>query len=280
MSYKRLLRAAMKTILRPRQIFLISFFTLCSFLLTWLSGLAAFPYTHPLRQATIQPPTPSPTYDPLAIPTLPAHPTQFELGKNLYYYHCMPCHGDLGQGLTDAWRMVWEEDHRNCWGRGCHGGRPQDEGFPIPTIVPAVIAPDDLLDKYPDLESLVRYLHDTHPPQKPGQLKEDEYRALAVFLWVSNKRPLPAQGASFPAVQPSPAHTDIPPPPSPTSTHPATPTASPQPVVASPPLPPHDPGPNSGYARVPVLVLYFAAFLLSMLIVLIILKILHRLDRP
>ena len=103
----------------------------------------------------------------------------------------MPCHGDVGQGLTDAFRMIWEEDHRNCWERGCHGGRPKDEGFPVPTLIPAIISPDDLLVKYPDLESLVTYLHDTHPPQRPGKLENDEYRALAIFLWVSNNKPLP-----------------------------------------------------------------------------------------
>ena len=190
-----------------------------------------------LHQSSTQPPTPSPTYDPLAIPTLPANPTQFDIGKSLYYYHCMPCHGDVGQGLTDAWRMVWEEDHRNCWDRGCHAGRPKDEGFPIPTIVPAIISQDDLLGNYPDLESLAAYLHDTHPPQKPGKLKDDEYRALAIFLWVSNNRPLPAGGDASPAVKPSPAPTDTPPHPSPTSTHQPTPTAAPLLVVVSPSLP-------------------------------------------
>jgi len=210
LSSARHLRTDMKPILRPRQILLISFFTLCCLLLTWLSGLAASPYAHPLRQATIQPPSPSPTYDPLAIPTLPANPTQFDLGKSLYYYHCMPCHGDVGQGLTDAWRMVWEEDHRNCWGRGCHGGRSQDEGFPIPTIVPAVIAPEDLLVKYPDLESLISYLHETHPPQKPGQLTEDEYRSMAVFLWVSNGKPVIPEVTSTTIEQPTPTLATLP----------------------------------------------------------------------
>ena len=180
----------MKPILRPRQILLISFFTLCSLLLTWLSGLAVSPYAHPLRQATIQPPSPSPTYDPLAIPTLPAHPTQFDLGKSLYYYHCMPCHGDLGQGLTDDFRKVWEEDHQNCWGRGCHGGRQEDEGFPIPTFIPGIISDQDSLSRYRKFEDLRGYLHDTHPPQYPGRLAEDEYQALTAYLWEANQKPV------------------------------------------------------------------------------------------
>jgi cytochrome c len=64
---------------------------------------------------------PSPTVDRLAIPVLPDHPTQVEIGKNVYYYHCMPCHGDKGQRLTSEWRSQWVDDHQNCWGRGCHG---------------------------------------------------------------------------------------------------------------------------------------------------------------
>jgi len=132
---------------------------------------------------------PTPTYDPLLIPELPPNPSDFELGKYQYYYDCMPCHGDLGQGLTDAFRMVWVEDHRNCWARGCHAGRREDEGFPIPTIVPAVIATDDALRQFPDLSALEQFLHDTHPPQYPGKLPAKHYHAFAVYLWVENHKP-------------------------------------------------------------------------------------------
>jgi hypothetical protein len=211
--------------IHTRRFLYLSLFTLILSTSTWLSGLAASTYKHPVNQDTAQPPTPSPTYDPLAIPALPVHPTQFDLGKNLYYYHCMPCHGDIGQGLTDAWRMVWEEDHRNCWGRGCHAGRLKDEGFPIPTVIPAIIAPTNLLAKYPTLQSLVSYLHETHPPQKPGKLKDDEYLALAIFLWLSNNRPLPAEGESSPTDQPS--HTS-------TATPSNSPTALLQQLIPSP----------------------------------------------
>jgi hypothetical protein len=258
----------------PRRCLIISFITLCSLLLTWLTALASSANTHPLRQSSPQPPVPSPTYDPLAIPTLPANPTQFDIGQNLYFYNCMPCHGDTGQGLTDAFRMVWEEDHRNCWERGCHGGRPQDEGFPIPTFIPAIISPDGLLAEYPDLESLVTYLHDTHPPQRPGKLKYDEYRALAVFLWISNNRPIPA-GSDIPAAaQPSFVPTDLPPDSSPTPTLPATPTASPQPLIVFQPKPHTD-----SISDTQLLILAFTALLASLFLILLILKRSHRLDR-
>jgi hypothetical protein len=261
--------------LRPRQLLYWLVFTLLLALSTWLSGLAAsIYYTHPLHQVPFQAPNPSPTYDALAIPTLPANPTQFDLGKNLYYYHCMPCHGDLGQGLIDSWRMVWEEDHRNCWGRGCHAGRLKDEGFPIPTVVPAVIGPTGLLDQYPDLDALVSYLHDTHPPQKPGKLKDNEYQSLAIFLWVSNNRPLPAERVSSATVQLSPTPTNTSPPPPPSSTRPASLTASQLPASASPALLPHTPAAPSLNAR---LMAFAIAAILGLLI--LILKIIKR-SRP
>jgi mono/diheme cytochrome c family protein len=263
------------SVMRLRQILFLFLFSLVFSLSTWLSGLAASPYRHPSQQVTAPPPTSSPTYDPLAIPVLPAHPTQFDLGKNLYYYHCMPCHGDVGQGLTDAWRMVWEEDHRNCWGRGCHGGRQEDGGFPIPTVVPAIIAPTDLLAKYPDLQSLVSYLHETHPPQKPGKLKDEEYRDLAIFLWVSNNRPLPAEGASSPTALPSPTSTAAPS---------NTPTAVIEQLTRSPsPLPVlHTPPPTQAAAsvrNVPLFSLAVIALFAFLILIWVIMKRSHRLDR-
>ncbi len=130
-----------------------------------------------------------PTYDPFATPDLSDNPSEFESGRYLYYFHCMPCHGDLGQGLTDDFRKIWEEDHQYCWGKGCHGGRPQDEGFPIPTYVPAIISKSDALRDYSEFSRILAYLEETHPPQSPGILSENDYSALAVFLWMSNEKP-------------------------------------------------------------------------------------------
>ena len=70
---------------------------------------------------------------------LPASPQPRDFGQQVYYLNCMPCHGDVGQGLTDEWRDVREEEHRDCWVSGCHGGRAGDEGFPVPHTVPMVI---------------------------------------------------------------------------------------------------------------------------------------------
>jgi len=131
---------------------------------------------------TSLPPTAESTPDRLAAPTLPPDPSAEQLGANLYYYHCTPCHGDRGQGLTDEWREVWVEDHQNCWKGGCHGGRARDEGFPIPTVVPPAYGQGTLAVRFPNAEALFTYLSTTHPPQRPGALREDEYRALTSFL--------------------------------------------------------------------------------------------------
>ncbi len=123
---------------------------------------------------------------------LPENPSQVDTGRHVYYYNCMPCHGDQGQGLTDEWRQVWEEDHRNCWDRGCHAGRKEDEGFPIPTVVPAIIEEQYdghlALAHFANSADLFRYLKTTHPPQNPGILSDDEYNALVAFLWQANLR--------------------------------------------------------------------------------------------
>jgi hypothetical protein len=107
----------------------------------------------------------------------------------------MPCHGDKGQGLTDAWREVWVEDHQNCWARGCHSGQPSDEGFPLPESIPPVMHTTNHLARFDTAEGLLAYLRTTHPPQRPGVLPDEEYRALTTLLLVENGRPLQEEEA-------------------------------------------------------------------------------------
>jgi len=143
---------------------------------------------------------PTPTVDRLAIPTLPNHPTQVEIGKNVYYYHCMPCHGDKGQGLTSEWRSVWVDDHQNCWGRGCHGTL-QNKSFLLPTVVPPVIDKMEQ-ERFQKAQDLFTYLKKTHPPQTPGSLKDEEYWAVTAFLFEENGH-LPANGVVGPQSGPA-----------------------------------------------------------------------------
>jgi mono/diheme cytochrome c family protein len=131
----------------------------------------------------------TPTYDPFIETPLPSNPTELELGQNLYWHWCMPCHGDQGQGLADEFRGKWESDHQNCWARGCHAGHEGDMGFPIPTVVPAIVGSAQLA-QFSSLQSLAEYLHSTHPPQRPGILETNEYHAVAVYVFTINQRTL------------------------------------------------------------------------------------------
>jgi len=146
-------------------------------------------------QAQSDPPTASPngtpTVDPFAEPPLPEHPTQLELGRHVYWQHCMPCHGDVGQGLTDEFRLKWEPDHQNCWEPGCHSGRYAYDSFPVPTIVPPLARVELPAGYTPN--SLFEYLKTTHPPQDPGLLTDEEYQALVPFLYELNDTLLPAE---------------------------------------------------------------------------------------
>ena len=169
---RHLPQADTKMILRPRQILLISFFTLCSLLLTWLSGLAAFPYEYLFRQDTVQPPVPSPTYDPLAIPTLPGPSDPIRSRQEFIFLplHALPrrCRSGFDRCLPHG---LGGRPPQLLGARLPHGGRPQDEGFPVPTIIPAIISPYDLLSRYPDLESLVSYLSRYPPAPKTRQAR-------------------------------------------------------------------------------------------------------------
>src|SRR5690554_4716614 len=66
------------------------------------------------------PPSPAEGVDMIAFPdimvppVLPENPTQADYGRQVYYYVCMTCHGNLGQGLTQEWIDAWGEEN-SCW---------------------------------------------------------------------------------------------------------------------------------------------------------------------
>jgi len=156
--------------------------------------------------ALAQDQAPTPTYDPLAQPELPPNPTDLEMGRYLFWRHCMPCHGDVGQGLTDEFRALWE-DHANCWDRGCHGGRKEDEGFPIPTTIPAIVTEDHLL-QFTSEDDLFDFLKATHPPQYPGYLKDEEYHDIVKILFSMNER-VSEEVTAIPTSSPTPTSLPI-----------------------------------------------------------------------
>jgi hypothetical protein len=121
----------------------------------------------------------------LAEPTLPANPSQADHGAQLYWLHCMPCHGEKGQGLTDEFRATYPPEDNNCWARGCHGERPYEDGFTLPTKVPPLIGRFSLR-KFPTAASLQAYTSAAMPFWNPGSLPAQENWAITAFLLRAN----------------------------------------------------------------------------------------------
>jgi hypothetical protein len=138
--------------------------------------------------SAVQQSTPVSTLDPferLAEPTLPAEPSQADHGAQDYWLYCLPCHGDRGQGLTEEFRETYPPDEVNCWQSGCHGKRPYEFGFTLPTQIPAVIE-GHALAKFADASQLNAYIRATMPFWNPGSLTEEEAWRVTAFLLREN----------------------------------------------------------------------------------------------
>ncbi len=126
-------------------------------------------------------PAPTPTVDRLAAPPTAPNPNQADIGAQLFWQHCQPCHGDQAQGLTDEWRAQYPPEDQNCWNRGCHGDRPYQNGFILPHTVPALVGPGTL-SHFATAADLYLFVSHTMPFQAPGSLKPAEYWAITAFL--------------------------------------------------------------------------------------------------
>jgi len=132
--------------------------------------------------------TPTNTLSPferLAKPTVPPEPSQADLGAQDYWLYCLPCHGDRGQGLTDEFRETYPPDEVNCWQAGCHGKRPYQDGFTLPTAIPAVIS-HEAVRKFTDAAQLNAYIRAAMPYWNPGSLTDDQAWRVTAFLLREN----------------------------------------------------------------------------------------------
>jgi cytochrome c len=125
------------------------------------------------------------TPDRLAQPTLPASPSQADHGSQVYWLSCLPCHGDRGQGLTDEFRQAYPPEEQYCWESGCHGERPYDQGFTLPTQIPPVVGPGTL-QKFPNASVLHAYIAAAMPFWKPGSLAEEDSWSVTAYLLQQN----------------------------------------------------------------------------------------------
>jgi hypothetical protein len=133
------------------------------------------------RPTETPPPGATATPDRLAPPPTVPSPNQADEGAQLYWLHCQPCHGDVGQGLTDDWRAQYPPEDQYCWNSGCHGPSPYKQEFQLPTAVPAVIG-DGTLIKFPTLDSVYRYVSVAMPYFFPGDLTQEEYLAIVAHV--------------------------------------------------------------------------------------------------
>ena len=127
----------------------------------------------------------TPTTNRLTEPTLPASPDQADHGAQVYWLSCLPCHGDLGQGLTDEFRETYPPEEQYCWESGCHGKRPYENGFALPTNIPALIG-RDALQKFRTAANLRGYIFAAMPFWRPGSLTEDQSWQVTAFLLRQN----------------------------------------------------------------------------------------------
>ena len=132
--------------------------------------------------------TPTSTLSPferLLEPTLPPEPSQADLGAQDYWLYCLPCHGERGQGLTQEFRETYPPEEADCWQSGCHGRTPYENGFILPTKVPAVVE-HSALAKFSDAAQLNAYIRAAMPFWKPGSLTEEESWRVTAFLLREN----------------------------------------------------------------------------------------------
>jgi cytochrome c len=109
------------------------------------------------------------------------HPNQADTGAQAYWQNCQPCHGDQAQGLTDDWRQQYPPEDEYCWERGCHGNQPYENGFILPTVVPA-LAGEGSLGKFTTANDLFAYARARMPYQAPGSLSDETYWAITAHL--------------------------------------------------------------------------------------------------
>jgi hypothetical protein len=121
----------------------------------------------------------------LAEPTLPAQPAQADLGAQTFWLHCMVCHGDRGQGLTDEFRAAWPKVDQNCWQAHCHATSPAPGRSVVPRQIPAVIGPSALAG-FATAADLHQFIASKMPYQAPGTLDDRSYWQLTAYLARAN----------------------------------------------------------------------------------------------
>jgi hypothetical protein len=126
--------------------------------------------------------TPEPEESWLILPELPETATQADYGAEIYRLVCQDCHGKVGQGLTEAWRIEgFAPEDQNCWQAKCHSGSHPIDGFELPQYIPPV-AGEESLSRFHTSLDLYNFIRVAMPYHNPGSLLEREYWQLTAFI--------------------------------------------------------------------------------------------------
>jgi hypothetical protein len=82
--------------------------------------------------------------------------------------------------------MLYPPEEQTCWQSGCHGARPYEDGFSLPTAIPPVVGPDAPWHNFQDASVLFAFLSTAMPWHKPGSLDSDVYWRLTAYLLREN----------------------------------------------------------------------------------------------
>ncbi len=133
-------------------------------------------------QATALPPLAlTLTANRLAKPAVSSPPTQADEGAVYFWFVCLPCHGDKGQGLTDEWREAYGPEEMNCWQSECHGKRHPPEGFELPHVVPPVLGPN-ALGRFNNAQELHKVIATSMPWYRPSYMTTEQSWQVTAYL--------------------------------------------------------------------------------------------------
>lgn len=180
-----------------------SWLLLVGLLWTSQTGVSAAPATPT--------PGPLPPDSPLLHPPeIPENPEQADAGAQLYWSHCLACHGDEGQGLTEAWRVTGFGADQDCWSSGCHASEQAAPQFKFPRQAPPLVGVN-ALQRFTTARELKNHIQQAMPWWDPNSLAETSAWDLTAYLLRENGT-LPAgselglaQSALIPVHLPLPA---------------------------------------------------------------------------
>lgn len=161
--------------MKPR--FLLALVFLFLFAFAWI----------PMQDILAQSPTSTPTREPgmdfpglLTPPPTVYPPSQADQGAQTYFYICLVCHGQSGEGLT-AWRKKLDPQDSNCWTSKCHAPNHMDFGFTFPHEVPPVRNRGMLLT-FQNAYNLTVFIKTKMPFQNPNSLTDEQAYQLTAYL--------------------------------------------------------------------------------------------------